>query len=123
MDAKQLAKTNGIGRALIGTALVAAPGLAARTWLGDESDGTAGKVLGRALGVRDLALGAGLLWALEQKEPTHAWLVAAAAADAVDAGATLLAWTSLPRTGRVLVLAVAAGSAIQMGVLAATADR
>lgn len=121
MDAKQLARTNGIGRALIGATLVAAPRLVARSWVGDDP-GPATRVLGRALGVRDLALGAGLLWALDRDEPAHAWLVGAAVADTVDAAATLIAWNSLPRGGRALVLAIAAGSAVQMGVLAATAD-
>ena len=120
MDAtlrRQLAMGNGIGRALIGASLIAAPTVATRSWLG--ADGPAAKVLGRALGARDLALGAGLLWALGRDEPAHAWLVAAVLADGVDAGATLLGWSDLPPAGRAAVLALAAGSAVQMAALAA----
>jgi hypothetical protein len=123
MDAdtqKKLARTNGIGRAVIGATLTLAPALATRGWIGDKAaSGPGGQVLGRALGIRDLVIGAGLLWAQDRKEPEHAWLVAAAAADTVDAAATLLNWNDLPKAGRIAILAIAAGSAVQMGLLAA----
>ena len=126
MDAdthRKLARANGIGRAAIGTTLTVAPALATRGWIGDKAAaGPGGQVLGRALGIRDLVIGAGLLWALDRKEPAHAWLVAASAADAVDAAATLLNWNDLPKAGRIGILAIAAGSAVQMGFLAAQAD-
>ena len=122
MDAKQTARINGVGRAVIGAALTVAPTLAARGWIGDDAGSPGGKVLGRALGIRDLVLGAGLVQALEAGEPTRGWIAAAAAADAVDAAATLLNWGDLPRAGRIGILALAAGSAIQMGLLAAGAD-
>lgn len=121
MDARQLARTNGIGRAVIGAALVAAPAVAARGWVGDDG-GPAVRVIGRALGIRDLALGAGLLQALDSGAPVRPWIAAAAAADAIDAAATLLNWRDLPPVGRALILALAAGSAVQMGALAATYD-
>jgi hypothetical protein len=50
-------------------------------------------------------------------------VTAAALADTVDAAATLAAWRSLPRAGRWLVFAIAAGSAVQMGALAAATAR
>jgi hypothetical protein len=46
-----------------------------------------------------------------------------AASDVVDAAVTLAFWKSLPRVGRFIVLALAAGSAVQMGTLAARMDR
>jgi hypothetical protein len=119
VDPSDSARTNAIGRAVLGAALIAVPGVAARSWIGDAASAPGAKVLARALGVRDVALGSGLLWALAREEPVHPWLTGAAVADTVDAAATLLAWDSLPRAGRWLVLAVAAGSAIQMGILAA----
>ena len=45
--------------------------------------------LRKELGVRDLALGAGLLWAQSRDEPVHPWLVGAAVADTVDAAADI----------------------------------
>jgi hypothetical protein len=122
MDARTLAKTNGIGRALLGASMVVAPTITGRLWIGDDGEGPATKVLGRALGIRDVVIGAGLIQALDARAPTRGWIAAAAAADAIDAGATLLNWRDLPPVGRALVLALAAGSAVQMGVLAATAD-
>jgi hypothetical protein len=122
MDAKQTAQINGAGRAVIGAALTIAPTLAARGWIGDDAASPGGRVLGRALGLRDLVLGAGLVQAIAAGEPTRGWIAAAAAADAIDATATLLNWGALPRAGRIGILALAAGSAVQMGMLAATAD-
>ena len=122
MEARDLALTNGIGRALIGAVLVAAPRTITRTWVG-PSDAVDPDVLGRALGARDLALGAGLVWAVRRGEPAHAWCVAATLADTVDAGATLALWKSLPAPGRALVVAVAVGSAVQMAALSARVDR
>ena len=122
MDAKQTAKINGVGRAVIGAALTVAPALAARGWIGEDSDRPGGRVLGRALGVRDLVLGAGLLQAIDAGAPTRGWIAAAAAADAVDAAATLLNWSDLPRAGRIGILVLATGSAVQMGLLVAGAD-
>ena len=109
---------NGIGRAAIGAGLMLAPGIAARGWIGDEASSPNTKVVVRALGIRDLVLGAGLVMALEDKGPVRNWIAAAAAADAVDAAATVVAWSELPRVGRIGILALAAGSAVQMGLLA-----
>jgi hypothetical protein len=113
---------NGIGRAALGAIMVAAPGPIARLWMGSRAT-IESKVLGRTHGVRDLGLGAGLVWALDRDEPVHPWVTAAALADAVDAGVTLAYWNTLPRTGRWLVLALALPSAVQMGVLAARTAR
>ena len=118
MDDRDQARANGIGRALLGAGLVLAPGLAGRAWLGSDASSAATKVAARALGIRDVALGAGLLMALDKREPARNWVAGAAAADAIDAAATLLAWNSLPRAGRLGVLAMAAGSTVQMGLLA-----
>jgi hypothetical protein len=73
-DAKQTARINGIGRAVLGASIVLAPTIAGRQWVGSDGHGPATKVFGRALGVRDVALGAGLVWALEKGEPTQAWI-------------------------------------------------
>lgn len=118
MDEHDQVRANAIGRAVVGAGLVGAPGLAGRLWLGSDAETTGAKVALRALGIRDVALGAGLLMAIEKREPARNWVAAAAAADAIDAAATLIAWGRLPRAGRALVLALAASSTVQMALLA-----
>ena len=117
-----MAKSNAIGRIVVGTALVAAPGLAARTWIGDQSDTPGAKVLARALGVRDLALGLGVVLAMKNDAPVRGWLEGAALADVVDFGATLAAGDGIPQPSRLGVMAVAAASALQCAFLAQALD-
>ena len=118
MDDRDQARANGIGRAALGAGLVLAPGLAGRVWLGSDASSAGAKVAARALGIRDVALGVGLVLALQKRDPARTWVAGAAAADAIDAAATLIAWPNLPRAGRLAVLAMAAGSTVQMGLLA-----
>jgi len=113
---------NAVGRTVLGAAMVVAPGPVARLWMGSRGS-LESKMLGRTHGIRDVAVGAGLVWALENGESTHAWVTGAAISDAVDAAVTLAYWGDLPRRGRVMVLALAASSAVQMGVLAARTAR
>jgi hypothetical protein len=122
MDASQLAKTNGIGRIALGAGLALAPGIAARTWVGDDASRTGAKVLAAALGARDVALGVGLLVALNGDGPARGWLEGAALADAVDFAATLAAGAAIPRAGRIAVLALAGGSAVQCAIMSRSVD-
>jgi hypothetical protein len=105
-------------RTAIGVVALAAPTLVTRPWLGPDR-GPAARVLGRALGGRDLALGLGALAALQ---PTPAgpqsaghpgiWIGLAALSDAMDVLATVAAWDELPPVGRWLVAMSAGGSAV-----------
>ena len=122
MDGRDIARLNGIGRVALGAAMIAAPGAITRLWM-DVGGTLETKVLGRTHGVRDFALGAGLVWAIENDEPAHPWIAGAAISDLVDAGVTLAFWNSLPRARRWMVLALAGSSAVQMGVLAARTAR
>ena len=117
-----MARLNGIGRAVLGAAMVVAPGAITRLWM-DVGATRETQILGRTHGVRDIALGAGLVWAIDRGEPAQAWMAGAALSDVVDAGATLSQWKTLPPTGRLLVLALATSSAVQMGMLAARSAR
>ncbi len=111
-----------VGRVALGVAAVLRPELPARPWVGTmEAGGAAGRVLGRALGGRDISLGAGALLALrdDQAGPAASWVAGGALADGVDVLATVLSWRSLPAGGRAAVTAVAGGAAI-LGALAAT---
>lgn len=101
----------------LGVAALVSPGLAARPWVGTSAAEPAGVVLGRAAGVRDLALGAGVLLAARQgPRAERTWVAAGAVCDAVDAATTLAAWRSLA-AGRLLVAGAAVGAAA-LGALA-----
>jgi hypothetical protein len=101
----------------LGVAALVSPGLAARLWVGPSAGEPAGVVLGRAAGVRDLALGAGVLLAARQgPQAERTWVAAGAACDAVDVATTLAAWRTLA-AGRLLVTGAAVGAAA-LGALA-----
>ena len=68
--------------------------------------------MARAMGARDLVLGLGVLTSPD----IRAWAAAGAVADALDAAATVGAFAALPRRGRLLVLASAAGAAAAGGL-------
>ena len=118
MDYRQLVRSLAVGRVAVGLALVLVPSLAARGWAGDEASRPATKVFLRALGIRDLALGVGTLRALERGEDPVPWARYGAAADGVDAAATVLGYRALAPRGRFAVLLVAAAAAAG-GALAA----
>jgi hypothetical protein len=116
-DSRTIATLLAAGRLAIGTAAFAFPELGARSWVGEHGRGPAGKVLGRALGARDLALAIGALTSMEQDAQFWRWIRLGAFADAGDAIATVFAWRSLPKRSRIGVLGVAAGAAALGAVL------
>ena len=66
MDHRQLLRTIAAGRVVVGVALVALPGTSAGTWIGPVAKDPAVKVMTRAMGARDLAIGLGTLHALQE---------------------------------------------------------
>jgi hypothetical protein len=115
------------GRVALGLTALAWPSVPARPWVGASSDDLAARVLGRALGARDLALGLGALAALQGTDRGSAgtWVAAGALSDALDVAASLASWRDLPRLSRWLVVASAGGAALAgaAGALATLADR
>lgn len=107
-------------RVVLGVGALAAPRSAAGFWVGPPASTPAGAVLGRALGGRDLALGAVALGAAATGAPVRTVVLACGAADAVDALATAAARRSLPPGRRGLVIAASAGSALLAAVVAAS---
>ena len=105
-----------VGRVALGVTALAWPSVPARPWVGAAADEVAVRVFGRALGARDVALGAGALWALQRPEAepasAHAWMAAGAMSDALDVVASLSSWRDLPRATRWLVVASAGGAAL-----------
>jgi hypothetical protein len=111
-QARQIAEAIAVGRIAIGVVALVAPTVPLRPWVGrDFAWQPRAKLLARSLGARDLALGIGVMLALRHKAPVRGWVEGAGLADAGDALATLLAFGKLPKGGRWLVLASAAGAA------------
>lgn len=113
-----MARNLAAGRILIGAAMVASPSVAAG-WIGRDARRTGTQVAVRALGVRDAALGLGLVMAAESPADLRRWLLVSSMSDAVDFASTLTLPDSAQKTG-VLAIAAAAGVA---GVALAAAVR
>jgi hypothetical protein len=104
---RTLAGLISLGRFLFGVAFIAEPNLMERAWIGKQARLPGARVLSRAVGARDLALGLGGLQALTRNDGSaRPWLAAAAVCDAVDFGATWTAGRGIPRQARNGVLAV-----------------
>ena len=111
MDHRQLMRMLAAGRIAIGASLVLLPGFAGGRWIGDASRKGEVKLIIRAMGVRDLALGAGTLHALDNGEPARSWVLMGALSDLVDLGATTLAIRSIGLRRALPVMVVAAAAA------------
>ena len=122
MEPQEIALAQARGRMAFGVAFLLAPGLAAKGWVGDDATRRPVKVIIRALGARDLALGLGIVIALDRGTPVRGWLEASALSDGVDGLATALGGGSLPAAGRRGVFVLAAASAAVAGWLARTLD-
>ena len=72
------------GRLALGVSVVVAPRVL-EGWVGPLAHQPAGKVLARAFGARDAALGLGALLGLQAGMPVRRWLQLAAGVDAADA--------------------------------------
>lgn len=103
LDELELASTLGFVRAAIGAVLFFAPRFSARAWTGEDPRGVTSNLAVRGMGARDLALGVGLLLAIERGSSVRGWLEAGALVDSADAAGTLAQWGSLG-TPRALVL-------------------
>lgn len=114
LDDRTAAQILAAGRVAVGLALIAVPERVGAGWIGPEAAGAGTQAFARALGVRDVALGAGALMALRQGDPAKRWLGWGAAADAVDFGATLGA-PGIPLRGKLAAAAIA-GTAMAAGV-------
>lgn len=94
----------GIARALTGVAFLISPERAARSWVASTS--TPATYLVRAVGGRDLAIGAGVVWALLSEDTVGAWILASVAGDVFDGASGVL---MLSGSERAKTLAFAGG--------------
>jgi hypothetical protein len=122
MEPRDMAIAQARGRMAFGAAFLVAPGLAARGWVGADAMRPGTRVITRALGARDLALGLGVVIAIDRGAPVRGWLEASALSDGVDLLATLVGGRALPPAGRGAVMVLAAASAGVAAWLARTVD-
>ena len=121
--ARRLAASVAWGRIGLGATAVLAPAVPLRPWVGREvAWRPRAKLLARALGARDIALGVGVVLALRKDAPVRGWVEGGVLADAGDVVATTLAFGTLPKWGRWLVLASAAGAVAVAGMAAPAVD-
>jgi hypothetical protein len=111
MDLRKLALSHASGRIAAGAALVLAPGVVGRAWVGRAGAQRGTQVITVAMGARDAALGLGLADALRTGRDPRDWLRAAALADVADLVSTVRARGTVPAPALVAVGAIAAGSA------------
>ena len=108
MEPRTVARGLAVVRLGVGCALLLAPRVGQRVWLGP---GRRAPRLGLALGARDLLVGALTLRSVAQGEGVGRWLRAGAVADVADAAGHLLAGPRLSRGRRLLWGGSAAGAA------------
>jgi hypothetical protein len=122
-QAQQAATGLAVLRVAFGVAAWILPKLVVRPWVGDVvAEDTGGRVLSRALGGRDIALGVGTLLAMRHGGPSRGWIEASALADSGDLVATVAAFKSLPRLTRWGILALTLGAVVTGGLVAPVID-
>jgi hypothetical protein len=122
MRARDAVRALALGRVLIGAGFVAAPGVTARGWIGDDAERAGTQVMVRAMGIRDLILGLLTLHVADRPGVGPRTVATFAVADAVDFGATLAARDQLPPAAAAGAMAVAGGAAVS-GIALALALR
>jgi hypothetical protein len=110
-DDKDLARLLGLGRIAFGVAAFLMPNVSMRAWIGQRAEPYPTNMILRGLAGRDIAIGIGILTALETGAPVRGWLEASALADAADALGTLTSWKSLPGFRRLSALGLEVGAA------------
>jgi hypothetical protein len=112
MEARDMAVAMARGRIALGVSALAAPGLACRAMFGPKGSRPGMRAFARMLGGRDLALGLGVVIALDRGAPVRGWLEACALADGVDLVGCAIARNEMPPTSFATVAALAGGAAL-----------
>jgi len=112
MEERDLARLLAWSRIGIGAAGALMPSTLARLWMGRHQASFPTNMITRGLAVRDIALGAGILTALDGDGRVKPWLMASAAADASDAAGTLGSWGELGRLRGLGLLVLEVGAAV-----------
>jgi hypothetical protein len=114
MTPRSMARVLAGGRIAFGAALLLAPKLVARRWVGELAERPAVLALARSIGVRDLVMGMIALHTVDRPEVGPRWQATCAVVDTTDALATIAARRDLPTPG-VLNTALIAGGAAAAG--------
>ena len=122
MEARDLAVGLAGGRIAIGVVSLLAPGLVGRAMMRRGGDSGGMHLLLRVVGARDLALGLGVLVALDRDAPVRGWLRASALVDGLDAAGSLLARNHLRPIVFPAAVGAATGGALLSGWLAGQLD-
>jgi hypothetical protein len=118
----EVARFLGALRVGLGVAMFLAPRRVLKTWTGEGDGSLPSTVALRGMAVRDIALGGGILLAIENDAPKRGWLEAVALADAGDAVATLVDWRRMGGLRGLFWFAVEAGTALVEAQVAQTID-
>jgi hypothetical protein len=119
MEERNLAGVLARGRIAIGVVSLLAPGLVARTMTSRDGYRGGTSLFVGMVGARDVALGFGLLGALDHGAPVRGWLEASAVVDGIDVAACLLARRHI----RTIVLPGTVGLAASGALLSAWLSR
>ncbi len=106
-DPRRVATYLGRARAGIGLALMLAPGVAARSWIGPAGAQPGARMFIRIVGIRDVALGLGTAIAAGQRQGGADWLSMCALCDAGDALVSMVT-PGLPKRTRMAAVALVA---------------
>ena len=112
MEPRDIAIAIARARIALGAAALLVPGLAGRMMFGRDGSRTGTRVLARMIGGRDMALGLGVVIALDRGAPVRGWLEAGALADGVDLTSCMLARDELPEATFLSVVATAGAAAL-----------
>lgn len=108
----------GVSRVLFGIVASSVPQRVGSTWIGEDANRESSKVVFRALGLRDIALGAGMVQgaARDQAAP---WLAVAALSDLGDFTATVIARNKIdPRAVAITAFLTGSATVTAAGLLA-----
>lgn len=112
MEPRDVAVALARGRIAFGAAALAAPGLVSHVMFGRDGSRPGTRLLARMVGGRDVALGLGVVIALDRGAPVRGWLEACSLADGVDLVGCLIARNEIPRATFVSTVALAGGAAL-----------
>ena len=113
MDPRTVGKAIGAGRLAIGLAMMAAPKLAMRQWVGaEEAERPATDMLIRSFGAREVLLGFIGLHVADRKGVNKRTLQSMAFLDATDVTVTLARRDALPASAVPMILALGGGATV-----------
>ena len=122
MEARHVAIGLSGARIAMGVASLVAPGVVGRAMMGPDVASGGARLFLRVVGARDLALGIGVLTALDRDAPVRGWLRASAVVDGLDLVGSLLARRHLRPTVFPAAAGAATAGALLSGWLAGQLD-